>query len=94
MTKENSKLDELLARRGKGLSDAAQKGKGSSIKQPKIAIMVVDDDKGMRRSLTSALSDYDVVTAQDGRESLDVFQKNPEIHCVVMDALMPKMDGV
>lgn len=57
-------------------------------------ILVVDDEPAVRRILTTRLSmvGYAVVTAADGEQALQVFQKeNPDL--VVLDVMMPKADG-
>ncbi len=62
--------------------------------QRKERILVVDDEASIRRILETRLSmiGYDVVTASDGEEALDVFHKQgPDL--VVLDVMMPKLDG-
>lgn len=57
-------------------------------------ILVVDDEASIRRILETRLkmAGYDVVTAEDGEEAVDLFNKtNPDI--VILDVMMPKMDG-
>ncbi|WP_219884585.1 response regulator transcription factor RpaB [Merismopedia glauca] len=57
-------------------------------------ILVVDDEASIRRILETRLSmiGYDVVTAADGEEALDIFRNaNPSL--VVLDVMMPKLDG-
>jgi CheY-like chemotaxis protein len=36
---------------------------------------------------------FEVITALDGREALDVFQRHPEISLVIIDLMMPHLDG-
>jgi OmpR family response regulator RpaB len=57
-------------------------------------ILVVDDEASIRRILETRLSmiGYDVVTAADGEEALDTFRK-AEPDLVVLDVMMPKLDG-
>ncbi|MEN9216365.1 MAG: response regulator transcription factor [Gloeomargarita sp. HHBFW_bins_162] len=57
-------------------------------------ILVVDDEASIRRILETRLSmiGYDVVTAADGEEALTVF-KREHPHLVVLDVMMPKLDG-
>ena len=57
-------------------------------------ILVVDDEASIRRILETRLSmiGYDVVTAGDGEEALDTFRK-AEPDLVVLDVMMPKLDG-
>ena len=57
-------------------------------------ILVADDEASIRRILETRLKmvGYDVVTAEDGEEAVEVFNKtNPDL--VVLDVMMPKMDG-
>ena len=57
-------------------------------------ILVVDDEASIRRILETRLSmiGYDVVTAADGEEALEIFrQTEPDL--VVLDVMMPKLDG-
>jgi OmpR family response regulator RpaB len=57
-------------------------------------ILVVDDEASIRRILETRLSmiGYDVVTAADGEEALETFRR-AEPDLVVLDAMMPKLDG-
>ncbi|MEJ2154406.1 MAG: response regulator [Desulfobacteraceae bacterium] len=62
---------------------------------PKETILLVDDEAGIRNLLSISLSDegYDVITAADGREALEVFlSRTPPI--VLSDIKMPGMDGI
>ena len=57
-------------------------------------ILVADDEASIRRILETRLKmvGYDVVTAADGEEAVNAFNKyNPDL--VVLDVMMPKMDG-
>lgn len=57
-------------------------------------ILVVDDEASIRRILETRLSmiGYDVVTAADGEEALETF-RNADPDLVVLDVMMPKLDG-
>lgn len=57
-------------------------------------ILIVDDEPRYLRLLEADLrtEGYDVVTAQDGMQALDVFSSNP-IDLVLMDVMMPRLDG-
>lgn len=57
-------------------------------------ILVVDDEASIRRILETRLkmAGYEVITAADGEEALESYQKhNPDL--VVLDVMMPKLDG-
>jgi DNA-binding response OmpR family regulator len=57
-------------------------------------ILVVDDDPDMREALQMILesADYTVVTGEDGEECLSMIkQEQPDL--LILDLLMPKMDG-
>ncbi len=58
-------------------------------------IMIVDDDMRNIFSLSSALSEKDIIIfeAENGRESLNRLNEFPDIDLVLMDNMMPEMDG-
>ena len=60
----------------------------------KETILVVDDEASIRRILETRLSmiGYNVITACDGNEALECF-RNCEPDLVVLDVMMPKLDG-
>jgi two-component system, OmpR family, alkaline phosphatase synthesis response regulator PhoP len=57
-------------------------------------VLVVDDELAIRRLIGQILSwDYAVIEAQDGREAVDVaWNEAPDL--ILMDMMMPKMDGL
>ena len=61
----------------------------------KIKILVVDDESRMRKLVKDFLvhKDFQVLEAGDGEEALDVFFTNKDIALVILDVMMPKMDG-
>lgn len=61
----------------------------------RLKILVVDDESRMRKLVRDFLvkSDYDVIEAGDGEEALDLFYANKDIALIVLDVMMPKMDG-
>lgn len=61
----------------------------------KNTVLVVDDEKINQMMLRQILADdYKVLQAGDGRQALDLLQKNMEdIAAVILDLVMPKMDG-
>ena len=60
-----------------------------------IKILVVDDEARMRKLVKDFLSikDYIVLEAQDGEEALKVFDANKDVKLILLDVMMPKMDG-
>ncbi|MBR4581495.1 MAG: response regulator transcription factor [Lachnospiraceae bacterium] len=60
-----------------------------------IKILVVDDEARMRKLVKDFLtkSDYEVLEAADGEEALNVFYANKDISLILLDVMMPKMDG-
>ena len=61
----------------------------------KIKILVVDDESRMRKLVRDFLvkSDYQVVEAADGAEALDIFYEQKDIALIILDVMMPKLDG-
>lgn len=58
----------------------------------KPVVLVIDDDESIRRGLGRILSKkYQVLTADNGHEGLDLLSS--QIYCVVLDVKMKKMDG-
>ena len=60
-----------------------------------LKILVVDDEMRMRKLVRDFLtkSGYRVVEAADGQEALDIFFKEGDIALIILDVMMPKMDG-
>ncbi|TML63834.1 MAG: response regulator, partial [Actinobacteria bacterium] len=58
-------------------------------------ILVVDDDVRNVFALTSVLEAHgmEVVFAENGREGLELLRENPDVDLVVMDLMMPELDG-
>jgi signal transduction histidine kinase/DNA-binding response OmpR family regulator len=58
-------------------------------------ILVTDDDVRNIFSLTKALELHgvEVIAAMDGKEALKRLQENPDVSAVLMDIMMPEMDG-
>ena len=58
-------------------------------------ILVVDDESRMRKLVKDFLSreGYKVLEAGDGIEAMDIFYENKDIDLVILDVMMPKMDG-
>ena len=60
-----------------------------------IKILVVDDETRMRKLVKDFLTreGYDVLEAGDGEEAMDIFYEDKNISLVILDVMMPKMDG-
>jgi len=60
-----------------------------------IKILVVDDEDRMRKLVRDYLSreGYSILEARDGEEALKVFFDNKDIALVILDVMMPKLDG-
>ena len=61
----------------------------------KIKILVVDDESRMRKLVRDFLvkKDFDVLEAADGEAAVDIFYAERDISLVILDVMMPKMDG-
>lgn len=60
-----------------------------------LKILVVDDEIRMRKLVKDFLvkKGYEVLEAGDGSEALDIFFENQDIALIILDVMMPKMDG-
>lgn len=60
-----------------------------------LKILVVDDEERMRKLVHDFLTKagYQVLEAADGAEAIDVFFSQKEIALVILDVMMPKLDG-
>lgn len=61
----------------------------------KLKILVVDDESRMRKLVRDFLvrQDFEVLEAEDGEEALDIFYKEKDIALLILDVMMPKMNG-
>jgi len=61
----------------------------------KSKILVVDDESRMRKLVRDFLvkNNYEVMEASDGEEALDLFFERNDFDLVILDVMMPKMDG-
>jgi signal transduction histidine kinase/DNA-binding response OmpR family regulator len=86
LVEENGRKDKPSAYKRLGALSEVLSGK---------KILVADDDVRNIFSLTKALElhNVDVVAAMDGREALKKLEENPDVNAVLMDIMMPEMDG-
>lgn len=61
----------------------------------KLKILVVDDEKRMRILVKDFLikADFDVLEASNGGEALDIFYENKDIALILLDVMMPVLNG-
>lgn len=61
----------------------------------RLKILVVDDESRMRKLVKDFLvkSNYEVIEAEDGAQAVDIFFNQKDIALIVLDVMMPKMDG-
>lgn len=61
----------------------------------RLKILVVDDESRMRKLVRDFLTkqNFEVLEAADGEEALDVFYGDKEIALVILDVMMPKING-
>lgn len=57
-------------------------------------LLVIDDDEAIRESLELALSSrFEVLLARDGRDGLALLERGEHVDLVLLDLMMPGMDG-
>lgn len=61
----------------------------------RLKILVVDDESRMRKLVKDFLikSNYEVLEAEDGCQALDLFYEIKDIALIILDVMMPKLDG-
>ena len=61
----------------------------------KLKILVVDDESRMRKLVRDFLtkSNYGVIEAENGEQAVDIFFSEKDIALIILDVMMPKMDG-
>ena len=61
----------------------------------RLKVLVVDDESRMRKLVRDFLvkKDFEVLEAGDGAEAIDIFFATKDIALVILDVMMPKMDG-
>ena len=60
-----------------------------------LKVMVVDDEERMRKLVRDFLvrKNFEVIEAGDGAEAVDTFFSTRDIALIILDVMMPKMDG-
>ena len=60
-----------------------------------LKVLVVDDESRMRKLVKDFLSDkgFQVIEAADGEEAVDIFFNQKDISLILLDVMMPRMDG-
>ncbi len=61
----------------------------------KIKILIVDDESRMRKLIRDFLEreGYQILEAADGIEAMDIFYANKDLDLIILDVMMPRMDG-
>ncbi len=61
----------------------------------RLKILVVDDEARMRKLVKDFLTknNYEVLEAEDGSKALDIFYGHKDIALIILDIMMPEMDG-
>ena len=61
----------------------------------KLKVLVVDDESRMRKLVKDFLvrKDYDVIEAENGEQAIDIFFSKKDIALIILDVMMPKLDG-
>ncbi len=61
----------------------------------RLKILVVDDESRMRKLVKDFLtkSNYEVIEAEDGAQAVDLFFEQNDIALIILDVMMPNMDG-
>lgn len=83
-----AEADEKMLEDGPEVDDDTWEGQG--------AVLVVDDEEMVRNLMTTVLEDagFEVLTANDGVEALEVFEENADkIRLILLDMMMPRMNG-
>ncbi len=66
-----------------------------TLKKSKPSVLIVDDDNNTCKGIARALSgDYEVYTAADGYEALEVLDHNCDIQLILTDISMSEMNGL
>lgn len=68
---------------------------GGESKMESLKILVVDDESRMRKIVKDFLTrnNYNVIEAENGEAAVDIFFEHKDISLIILDVMMPKMDG-
>ena len=60
-----------------------------------LKVLMVDDESRMRKLVSDFLTrdGYEVIEAGDGEEAVEIFFQNKDIAVILLDVMMPKMNG-
>ena len=86
LVENNKKPNNQIRTKTLGGMDEVLKGK---------TVLIADDDVRNIFSLTKALEKHNmkIVSAMDGKDALKILDENPQVDIVLMDMMMPEMDG-
>lgn len=75
--------------------DQQENNSKGDFEMEKLKILVVDDEQRMRKLVRDFLvkQNFEVMEAGDGEEAVDVFYEHKDIALIILDVMMPKMDG-
>ena len=62
----------------------------------KLKVLVVDDESRMRKLVKDFLTrnNYEVIESEDGAQAVDICFSLKDISLIVLDVIMPKIDGL
>jgi two-component system response regulator ResD len=68
---------------------------GRYLEMERLKVLVVDDESRMRKLVRDFLTkkDFDVMEAENGAQAIDIFFAEKDISLIILDVMMPKMDG-
>ncbi len=73
---------------------ALRTAQGASPGETRLRVLLADDNADMREHVSRILGpDFDVITARDGEEALELIRRNPP-DVLLSDIMMPRMDGL
>ena len=74
-----------------GLEEARETSKRETLKK----VLIVEDDPDTQEAFRTAIGDagFDVETVKDGREALDYLRAGGRADAILLDLMMPRMDG-